>query len=173
MSLNPAPMGFGFEHLCLTKRRPNSKGGTDASGSYSSYTGSSSGPGSPLDTAAWFNALPPTVADKLLSFYYNGGILPGANYQKKFPFPGNGVGKIWMCPAVQTTAADTPLFLKGGEYGFFSYVMNLDLKLLSSIANGVQGNSYNWPSMPKLSSMRNASAQVLSELHENVPIGTR
>ena len=147
--------------------------GTDAGGSYSSYSGSSSGPGSPLDTAAWFNALPPTVADKLLSFYYNGGILPGANYQKKFPFPGNGVGKIWMCPAVQTTAADTPLFLKGGEYGFFSYVMNLDLKLLSSIANGVQGNSYNWPSMPKLSSMRNASAQVLSELHENVPLAAR
>ena len=167
-------MGFGFEHLCLTKRRPNSKGGTDASGSYSSYTGSSSGPGSPLDTAAWFNALPPTVADKLLSFYYNGGILPGANYQKKFPFPGNGVGKIWMCPAVQTTAADTPLFLQGGEYGFFSYVMDLDLKLYKSIVgNAVIGNSYPYPNMPKLSSMRNASAQVLSELHENVPLAAR
>ena len=174
MPFNPRPMRFGFEHLCLTKRRPNSEGRNGyIRVIFSSYTGSSPGPGSPLDTAAWFNALPPTVADKLLSFYYNGGILPGANYQKKFPFPGNGVGKIWMCPAVQTTAADTPLFLKGGEYGFFSYVMNLDLKLLSSIANGVQGNSYNWPSMPKLSSMRNASAQVLSELHENVPLAVR
>jgi prepilin-type N-terminal cleavage/methylation domain-containing protein/prepilin-type processing-associated H-X9-DG protein len=135
--------------------------GTDSSGSYSSFSSSSSGPGSPLDTAAWFNALPPAVADKPLSFYYNGGIMSGANYQLKFPFPGNGVGKIWMCPAIQTTAADNSLFLAGGQYGFFSYVMNLDLKLQSSIANGVIGNSYPWPNMPKLSSLRNPSADVM------------
>ncbi len=146
--------------------------GTDTSGSYSSYTlnGGSllqtpvQNAGTPFDIAAWFNALPSTVGDKPFSFYYNNGIMAGANYQKKYPFPGNGVGKIWMCPAIQTTAADNNLFLPAtspGQYGFFSYVMDLDLKLLSSIANGVQGNSYNWPNMPKLSSMRNASAQVL------------
>jgi prepilin-type N-terminal cleavage/methylation domain-containing protein/prepilin-type processing-associated H-X9-DG protein len=141
--------------------------GTDMGGSYSPYTSAPSGwnsPGSPLDTAAWFNALPPAVGEKPLSFYYNAA---GANYQMKFPFPGNGVGKMWMCPAIQLGAADSSLFLDGGQFGFFSYVMDLDLKLKSSIANGVAdsasgaGNSYAWPTMPKLSSMRNASAQVL------------
>jgi prepilin-type processing-associated H-X9-DG protein len=88
--------------------------------------------------------------------------MAGANYQKKYPFPGNGLGKIWMCPAIQTTAADDPLFLAGGQYCFFSYVMDLDLKLKKSIVgNAVVGNSYPYPNMPKLSSMRNASAQVL------------
>jgi prepilin-type processing-associated H-X9-DG protein len=84
-----------------------------------------------------------------------------------YPFPGNGLGKIWMCPAIQTTAADIALYhsgsgtFYGAQYGFFCYVMDLDLKLQSSIVNGVIGNSYAWPNMPKLSSMRNASAQVL------------
>jgi prepilin-type N-terminal cleavage/methylation domain-containing protein/prepilin-type processing-associated H-X9-DG protein len=138
--------------------------GTDGGGSYSAYTSAASGPGSPNDTAAWFNALPPAVGEKPLSFYAppNNGIMAGANYQAKYPFPGNGLGKIWMCPAIQTTAADNPLFLQGGQYGFFSYVMNLDLKLYKSIVkNAVVGNSYPYPNMPKLSSIRNASAQVL------------
>jgi prepilin-type N-terminal cleavage/methylation domain-containing protein/prepilin-type processing-associated H-X9-DG protein len=138
--------------------------GTDAGGSYSSYTSSASGPGSPNDTAAWFNALPPAVAEKPLSFYAppNNGIMAGANYQAKYPFPGNGLGKIWMCPAIQTVQADNSAFLQGGQYGFFSYVMDLDLKLYKSIVgNAVQGNSYPWPTMPKLSSIRHTSEQVL------------
>ena len=143
--------------------------GTDSTGSYSPYTGNGGSlaqtpiqnAGTPFDTAAWFNALPPAVAEKPLSFYANNGIMGGANYQAKYPFPGNGLGKIWMCPAIQTTAADNSLFLSQGEYGFFSYVMDLDLKLQSSIANGVQGNSFSWPSMPKLSTIRHPSDQVL------------
>jgi prepilin-type processing-associated H-X9-DG protein len=45
--------------------------------------------------------------------------------------------------------------------------MDLDLKLKSAIKNGVEdtatgsGNSFAWPNMPKLSTMRNASAQVV------------
>jgi prepilin-type N-terminal cleavage/methylation domain-containing protein/prepilin-type processing-associated H-X9-DG protein len=141
--------------------------GTDSSGSYSAYTGNTAATapafaGSPNDTAAWFNALPPAVAEKPISFYYNGGIMGGANYQMKYPFPGNGLGKIWMCPAIQTTASDNTLFLQGGHYGFFSYVMDLDLKLYKSIVgNAVIGNSYPWPTMPKLSSIRHPSEQVL------------
>jgi prepilin-type N-terminal cleavage/methylation domain-containing protein/prepilin-type processing-associated H-X9-DG protein len=144
--------------------------GTDSGGSYACYTAASTGPGSPNDTAAWFNALPPAVAEKPLSFYAppNNGIMAGGNYVAKYPFPGNGLGKIWMCPAIQTTAADNSMYLGGGsgfyggQYGFFSYVMDLDLKLYKSIVgNAVVGNSYSYPNMPKLSSMRNASAQVL------------
>ena len=95
--------------------------------------------------AAWFNALPPAVAEKPLSFYAppNNGIMAGANYVAKYPIPRNGLGKMWMCPAIQTAGADINLFLSGGQFGFFSYVMDLDLKLKSSIANGVIGaNSY-------------------------------
>ena len=41
--------------------------------------------------------------------------------------------------------------MKGGAFGVFSYGMNLDLKLQSSIRNGVQGNSYEYPMMPPMS----------------------
>ena len=151
--------------------------GTDAGGQYSCYTGNqtTTAPGfagSPDDMAAWFNALPPAVGEKSLKNYYNEGTPPpGVSkpaWEKMYPFPGNGMGKIWMCPAIQTAGADMDIYHSGtggatygAQYGFFCYVMDLDLKLKSTIKNGVVGNSYAWPSMPKLSSVRNASAQVM------------
>jgi prepilin-type N-terminal cleavage/methylation domain-containing protein/prepilin-type processing-associated H-X9-DG protein len=133
--------------------------GTDQKGTYANYGWPSDAPeGTPQDLAAWFNVLPPAVGDKQLQYYSS---LPGGNMQNKYPFPGNGVGKMWMCPAIQLSAADNSLFLLGGQYGFFSYVMDLDLKLKSSVVNGVVGNSYDYPNMPKLSSIRNSSSQVL------------
>ena len=146
--------------------------GTDAaSASYSVYSGNGGNPtgtptqnsGTPWDPYAWFNVLPPAVADMPLSYYYG---QPGANGPKKFPFPGNGLGKIWMCPSIIVAAADTDSssgtsFLQGGAYGFFAYVMNIDLKLKSSINNGViGGNSFSYPEMPKLSSIHFPSGQV-------------
>ncbi len=135
------------------------------SSSYSSYTGTTTGPGSQLDPYAWFNVLPPTVADHPMSWYAppNNGVMAGGNFVKKYPFPNNGLGKIWMCPSIQLAAPDVNAssFLAGGQFGFFSYVMDLDLKLKSAIKNGVLGNEYNYPNMPKLSSLRNASSQVL------------
>jgi prepilin-type processing-associated H-X9-DG protein len=104
--------------------------------------------------------LPPTVADHPLSYYAS---QPGGNVVKKFPFPGNGLGKVWMCPSIQLAGPDVNggSFLSGGGFGFFSYVMDIDLKLLTSINNGVNGNDFVYPNMPKLSSLRNPSAQVL------------
>jgi prepilin-type N-terminal cleavage/methylation domain-containing protein/prepilin-type processing-associated H-X9-DG protein len=138
--------------------------GTDTSGSYSSYTGNTAinAAGTATDPYAWFNALPPTVADHPLSFYYNGGVMFGGNYQKKFPFPGNGLGKIWMCPSIRTVVADNSLFLAGGEFGFFSYDMDLDLKLKQAIKGSTTGAqmAYQWPVMPKLTTLRHPSAQV-------------
>ena len=116
--------------------------------------------GSPLDESAWFNVLPSVMADKQLSYYYN---LSGAP-RVKFPFPENGVGKLWHCPSARAAASDTfgaGTAGAGGTFGFFSYVMNLDLKLLTSIDNGVQGNSFVYPSMPKLNTIRNPTAVVL------------
>ena len=138
--------------------------GTDAGGSYASYSGATTGPGSPLDDEAWFNVLPPLVADHPLSYYANGGAFAGGNMVKKYPFPGNGVGKIWMCPSIKLASADenASTFLQGGQFGFFSYVFNLDMKLYADInAHGVIGNSFPYPRMPKLSSMRHTSAVVL------------
>ena len=58
-------------------------------------------------------------------------------------------------------AARGDRFLRGGSFGFFSYGMNLDLKLQSSVRNGVQGNSYEHPAMPRLGGIPNPSATVL------------
>jgi len=40
-------------------------------------------------------------------------------------------------------------------------VMNLDLKLSTTIDNGVVGNSFPYPKMPKLGNIRNSSSVVL------------
>jgi prepilin-type N-terminal cleavage/methylation domain-containing protein/prepilin-type processing-associated H-X9-DG protein len=129
--------------------------GTNDGGQYGVDTGATTGPGSPNDENAWFNVLPGSLAEKPFSHYY---ALTGPP-RTRLPFPNNGIGKIWHCPTAQSPASDT--FLKGGSFGFFSYVMNLDLKLKSSIRNGVVGNNYPYPSMPKLATIRNASSVVL------------
>ncbi len=129
--------------------------GTDNGGQYGVDTGNTTGPGSPRDGNAWFNLLPPAMADQPLSYYYG---LPGPP-KTKMPFPGNSSSKMWHCPKARVGSSDN--FLKGGSFGFFSYVMNLDLKLKSTIRNGVVGNSWNYPDMPKLSAVRNASSVVL------------
>jgi len=127
--------------------------GTDSSETYIVYSASTPPAGTPNDPYAWFNLLPPLVGDHPLSYYYG---LSG-QYQKKFPFPGNGVGKIWMCPTAMVSGNDQ--FLQGGEYGFFCYQMNLDLKALSYIHSGYTSLPY--PAMPKLSSVPQPSSTVM------------
>ena len=104
--------------------------------------------------------MPPLVGSQPLSYYY--GIPPGLTYQQKYSFPGNDVGKIWMCPSILTSSKDNVSsggFMSSGKYGFFSYRMNLDLKALDYIHTGYK--SFDYPKMPKLSSIRNASAVVM------------
>jgi prepilin-type N-terminal cleavage/methylation domain-containing protein/prepilin-type processing-associated H-X9-DG protein len=114
---------------------------------------------SPYDPYAWFNVLPQLVADYPLTYYVS---LPGGNVQAKFPFPGNGKGKMWICPAARFSPNDlsVPNFRAGGGEGIFSYVMDLDLKLSSDIKNGVQGNGPYWPNAVKMNSIPFPSAQV-------------
>jgi prepilin-type N-terminal cleavage/methylation domain-containing protein/prepilin-type processing-associated H-X9-DG protein len=131
--------------------------GTDSSENYASYenpgTVGPTMPGTPNDPYAWFNLLPPLEGDKPLSYYYS---QTGGN-QTKYPFPGNGVGKMWMCPtAVSAGVGDT--FLAGGKYGFFCYKMNIDLKATSYIHAGYTSLPY--PEEPKFSSLHNSSATV-------------
>ena len=130
--------------------------GTDNGGQYGVDTGSVTGPGSPHDEYAWFNALTPFVGERTFAVYYDGST---GNKPATMPYPG-GKGKIWHCPTAKAAAADA--FLQGGQFGFWSYVMNLDLKLFADInAHGVVGNSFTHPNMPKLSALRHSSQQVL------------
>jgi len=116
--------------------------------------------GTPDDPYAWFNTLPPVVGSQPLSYYYH---LTGMTYRQKYPFPENDVGKIWVCPSAQVTANDpfgvTTAYGAGGKYGFFEYVMNIDLK-----ATTPMGSSYGklpYPQMPKMPQVMQSSATVL------------
>ncbi|MCC6234880.1 MAG: type II secretion system protein [Verrucomicrobiales bacterium] len=128
--------------------------GTDDNGQYGVDTGATEGPGSPNDPYAWFNALPPSAGEKPLSNYWAGATAPRLD----LPFPG-GRSPFWHCPAAKPSSKDQ--FLQNGAFGFFSLVMNVDLKLLSTIKNNVQGNSYTYPDMPRLSTIPNPSGTVL------------
>jgi len=124
--------------------------------------------GWPTDPNAWFNLLPQNVAEQTLQTYYNtmngnrgGGSTKAAQYM---PFPG-GNGKIWECPSasmalstvagqLNSAATGSP---PGGVGGFFSYVMNIDLKRNDD--NSFVG-SFDYPLMPKLTAFRQPSATV-------------
>lgn len=128
--------------------------GTDQGKQYSCYTSATAGPGSPWDDYAWFNVLPAVMADHPLSNYY---AMSGGNSVLKMPFPG-GKGKIWHCPAAAT---DDPgsAFLMGGQFGFFSYCMNIDLKATGAMGSGYP--AFDYPAMPKIANVPNPSATVL------------
>ena len=134
---------------------------TPTSGAYGQYapdTGATTGPASPRDPVAWFNVLPQLAADQPLSYYYAS---LGANALNKYPDPGNTKGRIWVCPAARYANADPAgAWLAGGGYGLFCYVVDIDLKLYSSINNGVIGNAPYWPTGVKVTSIRHPSAQV-------------
>lgn len=124
--------------------------------------------GTPQDPFAWFNELPQLVGDRTLSYYYSTlQIGRGGNGNSKamqyMPFPG-GKGPIWECPSATMSlgtienglavADNSPNGLPGGT-GFFSYVMNIDLKRDS---DGVSILPY--PTMPKLTALKQPTATV-------------
>jgi len=124
--------------------------------------------GTPADPSAWFNLLPQLVAERPLSSYFNdlnAGRGTGGNKASLYmPFPG-GNGKIWECPSASMTPAtmegilspadNSPNGIPGGT-GFFSYVMNIDLK------RGADGDTpVPYPTMPKLTAFKQPTATVL------------
>jgi prepilin-type N-terminal cleavage/methylation domain-containing protein/prepilin-type processing-associated H-X9-DG protein len=102
--------------------------------------------GTPDDPYAWFNQIPPYLGERPLSLYYHD---PGAD-KDRLPFPG-GKGKIWECPSATMSDADLAIVAgaNGPSKGFFSYVMNIDLKRQTP-GYGTT-DSYTYPSMPRLS----------------------
>ena len=141
--------------------------GTDNNGQYSADTGTATGPGTPDDPFAWFNVLPPNVADIPLTKYFHGIIASGGNAALKYPYPGNGIGKIWMCPAARAPASSQDfgqgMAGQGGSFGVFCYAFDLDLKELHLIAGSTTGlkNAYQYPAMPKMNEIRFPSFQVM------------
>jgi prepilin-type N-terminal cleavage/methylation domain-containing protein/prepilin-type processing-associated H-X9-DG protein len=141
--------------------------GTDKQETYSTYSNKTGTPiatadlsGTPNDPFAWFNELPRIVGDQPLSYYYNMA-LP---IKQKYPYAGstNAGSRIWYCPAANISPNDwagTPDFQANGQYGLFCYQMNLDLKATEYIHIGY--TSWNYPQMPKLSSIHNASSVVM------------
>jgi prepilin-type processing-associated H-X9-DG protein len=71
---------------------------------------------------------------------------------------------MWHCPTAQVMAGDTFTggASSGGQFGVFSYVMDLDFKLKQAIKGSTTGTAmaYQWPLMPKLTTLRQPSAQV-------------
>jgi len=122
--------------------------GPDAA--YANYTS-----GTPDDPYAWFNATAALVGER--NAYSNFYHLPGGDPRNKYPFPNrnNGASKIWMCPSATMSDSDFSHLAGGGQYGFFSYAYNIDLKLTLS-------GSPPYPKwMPRLSSVPKPSATVL------------
>ncbi len=132
--------------------------GTDGNATYGPFSGMTTGEGSPNDPFAWFNLLPTIAGERPLSVYW--AEAQGKIAKDFLPFP-TGKGKFWHCNSAKIKDSDIAAFPSRGSYGFFSYVMNIDLKLKSSIDNGVQGNQYDWPGMPKLGGLPSPSATVM------------
>jgi len=125
--------------------------------------------GTPQDLYAWFTVLPPLVGERTLAYYVNqaaGGRGINANTQaeKYMPFPG-GKGPIWECPSASMSdgtiqggrlaAADNYTGAPGGA-GFFSYVMNIDLKRESDGTTPMN----NYPKMPRMTAFKQPTATV-------------
>ena len=138
-------------------------------GSSVTYNGLSFINGSPQDPFEWFNELPSLVAQQPLSTFYSNLTSSrgsgGTKSAQDMPFPG-GVGPFWECPSASMslatvagtsgTALQPATGAQGPGYGgFFSYVMNIDLK------RGSDGTSaLPWPQMPKLTAFKQPSATV-------------
>jgi len=111
------------------------------------------GSGDHADPNAWFNLLPPYVAEHTLLDYFNQPGMTG-DRTKWIPFPG-GKGKIWHCPSAFMTKDQVSMVAGLGAEGFFSYDMNIDLKKQTPDVN------INYPRMRKIADFRNPTATVL------------
>ncbi len=124
----------------------------DGMGQNGSYPGAPAPTGSPDDMNAWFNAVPPYLSEKQLTYFFH---LAGGDPRKKMPFPGSGNGsKIWECPSATMSSSDYAALQGGGADGFFSYADNIDLKTRE------YGGTYQGGWMPKLVQLPKPSSTV-------------
>ncbi len=122
-------------------------------------------PGNNMQTANnnWMNLLPPYVAAVPLATYAANASSSAAQNAKIYPFPGNNLGAIWLCPAANMPSGDIQSLSGGGIGGFFSLVMNIDLKRSFSTVGSSPGSNLPYPREPTLSSLSRPSAIVFME----------
>ncbi|MEQ2007640.1 MAG: prepilin-type N-terminal cleavage/methylation domain-containing protein [Limisphaerales bacterium] len=121
------------------------------------------------DPAAWFNTLPPGIDKPLVTYWTTPGVANFALNSVNLPFPGNGRGKLFQCPAARMTPAEGALVSNGsgadqGRFGFFSYGMNIDLKQIAWAAGNTVGMTANrapYPEMPRAGQINKPSNTVL------------
>jgi prepilin-type N-terminal cleavage/methylation domain-containing protein len=118
-------------------------------------SGGTYGSGDHADPNAWFNLLPPMVAERTLNDYESD---LGGNMPDKLPFPGRK-GKMWHCPSATMTTTEAGTISGGGAEGFFSYVMNIDLK--RATPGYANADAFPYPKMPKISNISKPSDTVL------------
>jgi prepilin-type N-terminal cleavage/methylation domain-containing protein/prepilin-type processing-associated H-X9-DG protein len=114
-----------------------------------------------FDTHNWMNLLPELAGDHNLSTYaVNAGSTATYN-ATVYPFPG-GKGAIWQCPAAYMPVNDLKQLSGGGIGGFFSYVMNIDLKRqFTTTPSSSPGGYMPFPQEPKLTTLRHPTYTVL------------
>lgn len=127
--------------------------GSDAVGGYPGGNGGSADPN------GWFNALPGYISDKPLSSYTATATGNGVQNSKILPFPNNGIGKIWHCPAAKMSDSELAALDGGGKDGFFSYDFNIDLKRM--LPGYTTADAYPYPQMPKLNQIKKPTDTVL------------
>ncbi len=114
--------------------------------------------GNPSDVAAWFNLLPIYMSELPLSRYWTApGTTVYANNTANLPYPG-AKGKNWHCAAARQGIAPSGNGFNG-QFGFFSFVMNIDLK--KSTAAGVGGPNLAFPDMPRMAEIIKPASTVL------------
>jgi len=132
--------------------------------------------GTPQDPYAWFNVLPPMVAEQPFENYATvqsggRGNTSAGKVQAYLPFPGNGKGKIFECPSASmlpsTITEGPPNGLLAadnqpspGAGGFWSYAINCDLKRVWPLQGAGVSDFLNWPLTPKITVFRQPSATV-------------
>jgi prepilin-type N-terminal cleavage/methylation domain-containing protein len=126
--------------------------GMDANGVYPGGNGAS------RDPNAWFNTLPEYCGEKPLSNYAAGAVSSPLQNAQILPFPG-GRGRIWHCPSASMSVSDLQAVSGGGIHGFFSYVMNIDLK--RQRPGYSNADAFPYPRMPRLANIARPVATVL------------
>jgi len=108
----------------------------------------------------WMNCLPSLLNERNLADYATNANSSAVENSKILPFPG-GVGKIWECPSATMPEQDLMNLQGAGIGGFFSYVMNIDLKGITIDGDVRAPGKYSpFPQEPKVSSLRKPSATV-------------
>jgi len=126
--------------------------GMDSGGTYPGANGAEA------DMNAWFNTLPTYMGTKNFKDYFQSLTGNPLIDMTIIPFPGDK-GKIWECPGAIMSPATVQNILSGkGAHGFFSYDMNIDLKIDPGVAGAATRMAY--PNMPKVTTFHQPVATV-------------